>query len=82
MTTLDALKAAVATAVATFATTFLLTVQNWLGQGSLPDWSAVKAAAMSAALAAAVGLVNFAGRWAQGRAGVGQVPTYVKVTKT
>jgi hypothetical protein len=81
MSTLDAIKAGLATALATFVTTFLLTVQNWIGQGDLPDWSALKAAALSAGLAALVGLVNFGGRWAQGRAGVGQVPTYVKVTK-
>lgn len=81
MTINDTIKAAAATAIVTFVTTFLVTVQNWVGQGTLPDWSAIKAAAMSAALAALTGLANFAARWVQSRLAIGELPTYVRITK-
>lgn len=89
MTTRDAFKAAAYTALFTFIALFGLALLGWLndvwgwaqddtGVRLFPDPTVLIKAGVSATVAAIVGLVNFAVRWAQGRAGIGETPTYVK----
>lgn len=81
----DELRAAVTTAVVTFLTLFtaaalgfVAQLQEWASTGgTFPDVSVLGRAAVSAALAAAAGLVNFVYRWLQAREVLpGRGPTY------
>lgn len=84
------LKAALWTALFSFISLFGLSALGWLahlytwansgGTEQLPDITVLAYAAGSASISAVIGLVNFVVRWAQERAGVGTVPTYVPPT--
>lgn len=79
------LRAALTTAVVTFLTLFTAAAVGFVGQlqewastgGEFPDISVLGRAAVSAALAAAAGLVNFVYRWLQAQEVLpGRGPTY------
>lgn len=79
------LRAAVTTAVITFLTLFTTAAVGFVGQlqewastgGEFPDVSVLGRAAVSAALAALAGLVNYAYRWLQAKQVLpGSGPTY------
>lgn len=89
MTTRDSLKAAAYTSLFTFIALFSLALLGWLndvwswanddsGVRLFPDPSVLIKAGVSASVAAVVGLVNFVIRFAQGKLGAGELPTYVK----
>lgn len=77
MTSLDALKAAAWTALFSFVTLFAGSALGWLqdvvvwasdaGASEFPSLSVLGYAAVSAAASTAIGLVNFAVRYAQSR---------------
>lgn len=82
------LRAALATAVVTFLTLFAASAVGFVGQlqewadtgGEFPDVSVLGRAAVSAALAALAGLVNYAYRWLQARGALpGSGPVYPSV---
>ena len=92
MTTRDSFKAALYSALFTFIALFGLSllgflndVWHWASSNDnavlFPDPAVLVKAAVAAVMAACVGLVNFVVRWAQGRLGSGEVPTYVKAQK-
>lgn len=89
MTTKDSLKAGFYTALVSFVTLFGASLLGWLTDVwewaastddavLFPDPSVLVKAGVAAVVAALIGVVNFAIRWAQGKVGVGEAPTYVK----
>ncbi len=79
------LRAAATTALVTFLTLFAASAVGFVGQlqewadagGQFPDVSVLGRAAISAALAALAGLVNYAYRWLQSQGAIpGKGPTY------
>lgn len=93
MTTSDAVRAGLWTALFTFITLFGLSALGWLnavlswaqdGSGAVvfPDARVLVKAAISAGVAALVGLVNLVVRLAQARLGLGTGPSYSPVPYT
>lgn len=85
MTTADAFKAALWTALFSFLTLFGTSLLGWLSDvqewasGSteaFPDPSTLASAGIAAAVAAMIGLVNFGIRYAQAQTGKGTGPRY------
>lgn len=93
MTTSDAWRAALWTALFAFIALFGLSLLGWLGnvvewaqdkEGVVlfPDPSVLFKGLVSAAVAAIIGLVNFVIRFAQAKTGIGQGPAYVRTRKS